>query len=256
MGAAAVCKPDPVTNGMLCSFNSKNGGSTTAVYIPYAARNTDPLSLVVWIHGDLICGDEKGKNAVAYVKSKTFPLAKQLADTKRPFVLVAPSMNWHSGQNSHMLGSPQTMNAFLQEVRTKLTAAGWSSVPSFGRLILAGHSRAYAVLNGLAARVSDAQSSQGALATLTDVWLLDTTYGARNKKALVTSWMRWAKAKRGVNLRILYRRNSATAAVAEGIRDEAAKARLTNVVVEDFDPKALSHCAMPQVRMPDLLRGR
>ena len=253
LGDAAVCKPDTTTNGKLCSFNSKNGGSTTAVYVPDAARNTDPLSLLVWVHGDLICGDEKGRNAVAYVKSKTFPLVKQLADSKRPFVLVAPSMNWKSGQNSHMLGSPQTMNAFLEEVRTKLTAAGWSSAPSFGRLILAGHSRAYAVFNGLAARVSDVQSSQGALATLTDVWLFDTTYGARNKKALVTNWMRWAKAKSGVNLRIFYRRNSGTADVAEGIRDEAAKARLTNVVFEHFDPNALSHCAMPRVRMPDLL---
>ena len=252
LGAWVASTLDATTNGKLYWFNSKNSGSTTAVYVPDAARNTDPLSLLVWIHGDLICGDEKGKNAVAYVKSKTFPLAKQLADSKRPFVLVAPSMNW-KGEHLHPLGSPQTMNAFLEEVRTGLTAAGWSSVPSFGRLILAGHSRAYAVFNGLAARVSDAQSSKGALATLTDMWLLDTTYGKKHKQAHCTNWMGWAKAKSGVNLRIFYRRNSDTAAVAECICDAVAAAGLTNVVVKYFDPKALSHCDMPRDRMPDLL---
>jgi D-alanyl-D-alanine carboxypeptidase len=252
LGDATACTPDAITNGKLCSFNSKNGGSTTAVYVPGPARDTDPLSLLVWIHGDLICGDE-GKNAVSYVKSKTFPLAKQVAESKRTFVLVAPTMHWKKGQNSHILGLPEKMNGFLEEVRAGLTAAGWSSAPSFGRLILAGHSRAYAVLNSLAARVRDAQSSQGALATLTDVWLFDTTYGKLHKQAHSAHWLRWAKAKSSVNLRILYRKHSLTADVAELIRDEAAKAGLTNVEVKGFEPNLLTHCDMPRVRMPDLL---
>jgi hypothetical protein len=251
LGDAAACTPDAVTNGTLCSFNSKNGGSTTAVYVPGPARNTDPLCLLVWIHGDLICGGE-GNNAVSYVNSKAFPLAKQIAASKRPFVLVAPTMHW-KGQHSHPLGSPQRMNAFLEEVRAGLTAAGWPSTPSFGRLILAGHSRAYAVLNGLAKGVSDVESSRGALATLTDVWLLDTTYGKNDKWRYCKDYLGWAKAKRDVNLRIFYIRDTDTAAVAECIRDEAPKAGLTNVKVKDFDPKALSHCPMPRVLMPDLL---
>ena len=254
LGDAATCAPDAATNGRLCSFNSQNGGSTTAVYIPDAARGANPLNLLVWIHGDRVCGGE-GPNAVSYLKSETFPLTRQIADSKQPFVLVVPTMQWKSGQNSHTLGSPQKMNAFLEEVRAGLTAAGWSPPPSFGRLILAGHSRGYAVLNGLAARVHDAESSQGALATLTDVWLLDSTYGKLYKESLSAMWLNWAKAKSSVNLRILYRRNSDTAAVAELIRDGAAKAGLLNVSFEAFDPGSLSHCAMPRVRMPYLLTG-
>lgn len=252
LGEVTACKPDAATKGRVCWFNSKNGGSTTAVYVPDAARATDPLCLLVWIHGDLICGDE-GKDAVSYVKSKTFPLAKQIADSKLPLVLVAPTMHWKSGQHSHRLGSPKMMNAFLEEVRTGLTHAGWPSAPSFGRLILAGHSRAYAVLNGLATGVSDAEWSLGALAKLTDLWLLDTTYGKMHKKLHCGNWLRWATAKSNVNLRILYRRNSPTADVAECIRDEAAKAGLTNVDVKAFDPKALSHCNMARYQMPNLL---
>jgi hypothetical protein len=254
LGDWVESKLPAATNGRLYGFDSKNGGSTTAVYVPDAARGADRLNLLVWIHGDRVCGGE-GPDAVSYLKSNTFPLTRQIADSKRPFVLVVPSMNWKSGQNSHTLGSPQKMNAFLEEVRAGLTAAGWSSPPSFGRLILAGHSRGYAVLNGLAARVNDPESSQGALATLTDMWLLDSTYGKSRKEALSDAWLKWAKAKGNVNLRILYRRNTDTAAVAESIREKAARAGMTNVAFEVFEPGSLSHCAMPRVRMPHLLAG-
>src|SRR5215470_17661550 len=87
LGEAAACGPDTATNGRLCSFNSKNGGSTTAVYIPDAARGANPLNLLVWIHGDRVCGGE-GPDAVSYLKSKTFPFTRQIADSKQQFVLV------------------------------------------------------------------------------------------------------------------------------------------------------------------------
>jgi hypothetical protein len=246
-------------NGKLYQFKSKNGGSTTAVYVPNAALAlaAKPVQLLVWIHGDILPCCDEGKDAVSYVTSETFPLAKQLADSKRPFVLVAPTMHWKPGQPMHTLGDPAKMNAFLDEVRIGLTGAGWSSAPSFGRLILAGHSHAYAVLNNLAARVNDAQSSNGALAKLTDVWLLDTTYGKSDKWKYCKIWLEWAKAtakaKIPVNLRIFYRRDSNTAAVAECIRDEAAKARLNKVTVRGFNRCLLSHCDMPRALMPSLL---
>jgi hypothetical protein len=254
LGDAAVCAPDAATNGRLCSFNSLNGGKTTAVYVPDAARGANRLNLLVWIHGLPVC-DGEGPNAISYLKSKPFPLTRLIADSKQPFVLVVPTMEWNKWPNSHPLGSPQKMNAFLEEVRAGLTAMGWSSPPSFGRLILAGHSKAYAVLNGLAARVNDPESSRGALATLSDVWLFDSTYGKSAKEAIGEMWLKWAKAKSNVNLRILYRKYTDTAAVAERIREKAAQAGLKNVTFEDFEPRALSHCAMPRVRLPYLLAG-
>jgi hypothetical protein len=84
------------------------------------------------------------------------------------------------------------------------------------------------------------------------VWLLDTTYGKSHKESLGAMWVKWARAKSNVNLRVLYRRKTDTAEVAERIRDEAARAGLANVVVEGFDP-ALKHCDMPRVRMPYML---
>src|SRR5262245_402136 len=87
------------------------------------------------------------------------------------------------------------------------------------------------------------------------MWLLDSTYGKKNKESLSAMWLNSAKAKGNVNLRILYRRTTDTAAVAESIREKAAQAGLTNVAFEVFEPGSLSHCAMPQVRMPYLLAG-
>ncbi len=255
LGAWAASPLPAGANGKLYQFNSQNGGSTTAVYVPNAALATNPVQLLVWIHGDIIPCCDEGKDAVSYVKSETFPLAKQLADSKRPFVLVVPTMKWNPGQPTHTLGDPTKLNAFLEEVRTGLTGAGWSSAPSFGRLILAGHSHAYAVLNNLAARVNDAQSSKGALAKLTDIWLLDTTYGKKEKKKYCNIWMDWAKAKRHVNLRIFYRIDSDTAAVAECIRDEAAKSGLSNIAVQGINRCLLSHCDMPRYRMPALIKA-
>jgi hypothetical protein len=252
LGAWAASTLPAGANGKLYQFNSRNGGATTAVYVPNAALATNPVSLLVWIHGDApACGDE-GNNAVTYVKSTQFPMARQLADSQLPYVLVAPTMNWNWGNNkqSHTLGSPRKMNAFLEEVRTGLTAAGWSSAPSFGRLILAGHSRAHVVLNALAASVKDQEWKQGALATLTDACLLDTTYSrARIKDTICNNWLAWARAMSGARLRVFYIKDSGTAAVAECIRDRARAAGLSNILIQGFT----SHCSLPQDQMPQLL---
>lgn len=245
---------------------SKHGGDKTAVFVPDAARGNDPVCVLVWIHGDIIPCCDEGGDSVSLIKSEVFPLSRQIADSKRPFVLVAPTMNWTWGNNkeSHLLGTPTKINAFLEEVRSGLTHAGWSMAPSIGRLILAGHSRAYVALNALAKVVSDDKADKkekaawkkGALTTLSDVWLLDATYGKKNKKVHCSNWVGWAKAMSGVHLHVSYRRGSDTASVAECIRDEAAKAGLNNVKVQDFHRCLLSHCDLPRDRIPALLATR
>jgi len=254
LGGGGGCSPDAVTKGTSCWFDSTSSQSPTAVYVPAAALRSDPVRLLVWIHGDIIpCGDE-GKDAISYVKSDIFPLARQLTDSKQPFVLVVPTMkwNWKTNKVRHALGTPKTMNAFLDEVRNGLTRAGWSKAPTIGRLILAGHSRAYVVLNALAAASSDPASSLGALGKLSDLWLIDTTYGKKNKAIHCKNWMDWARTRAKapfVNLRILYRKDSDTSDVAECIRDEAVKSALSNVTVQGFP----SHCSLPRDQLPALL---
>jgi hypothetical protein len=252
-GGADLLAPSlPGAGGKLYRVTTAQGGAT-AVYVPEAARATDPVALLVWIHGDLPCGDE-GLDAAALVKGRTFPLVQQLSDSQQPCVLVAPSMGWR-WQSSHALGEPEAMNAFLDEVRRGLTNAGWASVPGFGRLILAGHARASVVLGSLAAGVRTAGWSRGALATVSDVWLLDPTSAATHAQRDCDRWTAFAESRPGVRLQILYRRESSTAPVAECIRAAAAAAGLGNVTVVDSDPAALSHCEMPRAHIPGLLDG-
>lgn len=255
LGAEGECEHETAAKSTSCWFNSKNSGSKTAVYVPEAALGSDPVTLLVWIHGDIIPCCDEGNDAFSLVKSTQFPLARQISDSKLPYVLVAPTMKWNWRENKkwHALGSPKTMNAFLDEVVSRLTRAGWSKVPSIGRLILAGHSRAYVVFNALATAVKNAEWSRSALPKLTDVWLLDTTDGKKNKEAHCKNWLGWAKAKGGVNLRIFYRKDSDTATVAECIRSESTQAGLSKVTVQDFHRCLLSHCDMPRDRMPALL---
>jgi len=255
LGKTGGCAKDATLKGQTCSFDSTSSKSVTAVFVPTAAASADPVTIVVWIHGDIIpCGDE-GRDAISYVKSNEFPLARQITDSKKPFVLAVPTMNWTFGRNKfvHALGTPKTMNAFVEEVRSGLTHAGWSKAPALGRLILAGHSRAYVVLNALAAAVKVPESSTGALAKLTDVWLLDATYGKRNVKVHCSKWIEWAKAHAKapnfINLRVLYRKASGTSDVAECILAEAARAALPNVVGRGVP----SHCSLPREELPALL---
>jgi 3D (Asp-Asp-Asp) domain-containing protein len=251
--AAALLAPSLASaRGKLYRVATAQGG-VTAVYVPEAAHATDPVALLVWIHGDLLCGDE-GLDAVALVKGRTFPLVQQLSDSRRPCVLVVPSMGWHC-QSSHALGEPKAMNTFLDEVRRGLTNAGWTSAPGFGRLILAGHARASAVLGSLAAGVRDAEWSRGALATVSDVWLIDPTCATTQPQRECDSWTAFANARANVRLRIFHRRQSSTAPMAECIRDAAAAAGLGNVTVVDSNPTALAHCEMPRAHVPGLLGG-
>jgi hypothetical protein len=162
-------------------------------------------------------------------------------------------MRWpQQKRNSHPLDSPQKMNAFLEEVCANLAHAGWASAPAVGRVILAGHSKAYVVLDGMAAGAADAAASQGPLARLSDVWSFDSMYG-RNSCA-VEKWMGWLPARPAVRFRILYLKDSATSPVAERIRARVKRSSLRNVEFEDLEHKTTNHCAMPRVRFGDQLR--
>ena len=95
--------------GKVYRLESKEGGSTTAVFVPDAALKTDPVSFFVWIHGDLICGGE-GPDAVSYVQNAALPIAEILANSKVRFRVL------------FLRGGPTAPEA--ERLRNKVTAAG------------------------------------------------------------------------------------------------------------------------------------
>lgn len=241
--------------GQFFRLDTKTGGqaskgTSVAVYVPVAAMKTAPLNVIVWMHGlsrdkdgVTICGS--ADNVFLHLADERFPLMKIVEDSGRPFILVAPSMSWSGG--SHTLEKPAAMNVFLGEVETALEDVrkwlkangmnGWSDNAKIGKLILAGHSKAYVVLNGLAARVEELESSSGALGKLSEVWSLDTMYGGNGGPAAM--WAVWMviKKKAGVRLHVLYFRNTDTSTEAEWLERKLKGLGITDAVVEGFDKK-------------------
>ncbi len=250
--------------GQLFRLDSKKGGTSkggtdSAVYVPAAAMKSASLTVILWMHGlsrrngKFICGN--ADTAFFHLAdTSSFPLLKDLEDSGRPLILVAPSMRWNG--DSHTLEKPGEMNAFLKEVEAFLEEVrkwleanghgGWTQNAEIKRLILAGHSKAYVVFNGLAARADDPESSSGALAKLTDVWALDTMYGGDGIPAL--KWAVWAAIKeqtairqpkqRAVTFRVLYFRDTGTATEAEWLQRKAKALHLPHVTIHAFDKKA------------------
>jgi hypothetical protein len=243
------------TKGKLFSVDLPHPqGGTTAVFVPDAALNSDPVTFFVWIHGNAgVCSGE-GRNAVSYVQNPHFSLVKILADSGRPWVLVVPSMNW-TGSNVHALQSPKAMNEFLERIRKSLVSVGWSSHPSVGRLVLAGHSRAYVVLDELAREAEVVDWYNDSLAKLTDVWSLDTMY-ARNSCA-AEKWIGWAAIRRSTEFRVFYLADTKTAHEAERLGDKVGAASMKNIRVfklnADADKNTNDHCLMPPRELPDLI---
>jgi dolichol-phosphate mannosyltransferase len=121
---------------------------------------------------------------------KTFRLDTQVDNAQREVVLAVPAVYWRAGTSANVTGTwtAARLNAFVEEVLDEIGSAGVR--PSLNRLILAGHSHAYAILTPLAQEfVNDApDTTKGALARLGEVWALDSTYGLGHAQA----FKKWA----------------------------------------------------------------
>jgi hypothetical protein len=243
----------------------KDKGGRTAVFVPDAAAGADPLTLFVFIHGNQNVCKGEGPDAVSYVQSVHFSLVKILSESGRPWVAVVPSMNWTSTE-THVLRSPGNMNTYLDLVRRSLAGAGWSTAPEVGRVVLAGHSRAYVVLDALAGSTESVHWQNAPLARLTDVWSLDSMYSRRNCAA--EKWTIWAATRRTSQFRVYYLKDgrtkagktiaSPTAPEAQRMKAKADAAGLDNLkvfgIARDDDPNTLDHCLMPPRELPSLIR--
>jgi hypothetical protein len=279
MEAELKTQPTPAgITGKLFRLDSRQGGSATGVFVPPAAMTSAPFKVLLWMHGlsrrrrdtaecknatfaakpdcfPFICGN--ADDAFQHLKDSTFSLMKLVEASGKPFILVVPSMSW-SG-DSHKLETPKQMNLFLKEVQTFLEnvrvwlkdngKVGWAEKSVIGQLVLAGHSKAYVVLDGLARRVDDAESSQDPLAKLSDVWSLDTMYKSRAHE----KWVKWATRKPGVKFRVFYRPCSPTGPEGDCLTHKAIAAGLDKKNLKVIAITTTTHCDLPAQQLPSLL---
>jgi len=171
-------------------YNDQYGKSQStdcSVYVPSRLRNAKAVNLLVFFHGDDSCPPPHSFNP--YKVIKTFRLDAQVDNGQREVVLAVPVVYWKAGTSANVTGkwTAARLNSFVEEVLDEIGSAGVR--PSLNRLILAGHSHAYAILTPLAQEFVDdvADTTKGALASLGEVWALDSTYGLGHAQA-VKKW--------------------------------------------------------------------
>jgi hypothetical protein len=217
--------------------------------VPDVASGQDPLQILLWIHGLPRCGETAGSTAIDFIRSKTMQIAQVLLKSGKAFVLVAPSMNYQANSYDHLLTKPANLNAFLGEIRNEFVKIGWGQRPQWGRLVLAGHSRAFVVLDGCARLMSDAAMSTGPLAKLTNVWSLD----AMLSSTACTPRVAWASSATNVDFQFMYRLKSMDAWKSECVDKKARASGLTNVTVRGIRNGEDVHCGIPRTELPGLL---
>lgn len=163
-----------------------------SIFVPSKLRNQPKIDLLLFFHGLDTCKPKHNFDPDLVVQN--FRLDDQVDKAARQAALAVPIVFWNKEDRRSGIiraaWSAAYLNAFVEEV---LDEIGKSSRvrPSLGRLILAGHSAAYDILTPLAEQFDCGvpETTKGALAKLSKVLAMDTTYGRQHAQALE----RWAR---------------------------------------------------------------
>jgi V8-like Glu-specific endopeptidase len=253
-------KPIDFLGGRLWSFTAKTLPMRVGVFCPSAMTPAKPIDMLLFAHGDLGgCAPSPKVMPDDLITKAPFELGKIVEASKRQIALVVPSMDWENltrnklkfqacNMNSysmHALGIPENLNGVLKEALAEIARVFATAVPSVDKLILAGHSRAHAFLNPLALLHVDPQMWKGVLASLKEVWCLDTTY-----HAFMAEWTRWLKANVNLRVSVFYQKGSGTAAYGRRFAAVVPTLGGGKLIVT---PATEGHCKIPSKRLPLLL---
>lgn len=254
-------KPSPAPPGHWLTFTStaipkyEDAGrrlqsTACSVYVPDAAWKEKTIDLLVFFHGDPgPCSDKF--NPDPKDKSKKFGLDAQVHASGRKIALAMPVVHWIVKKSANVLGkwTAANLNKFVNEVLAEIGKQS-AVTPALGRLIIAGHSHAYAILTPLACEFEkDAPATTSKtepLAKLDEVWALDSTYGPLHVHALEV-WARKLSSRRFSA--VLYKKGTPLAQwnsyyntqgyCASGFRPP------TNLTMCAVDEGRSTHCIIP-----------
>src|SRR5215831_5493034 len=170
------------TSGAIPKYPGADGkprSTACSVYVPNAAWKQSVIDLLVFFHGDPGPCSQFDPNPMN--TRLKFGLDRQINGSGRRVALAVPAVHWIRGKSKNLQGkwTAENLNKFVEEVRDEIGKQSGVK-PTIGRLIIAGHSHAFAILNPLADEFYHGAEAtkEGALAKLSDVWALDSTYGA------------------------------------------------------------------------------
>jgi hypothetical protein len=241
--------------GKLWTFASVAHPQPVAVFCPKAALGRADVDVLVFAHGLLGGCPPPNRGPAQFVTDAPFELGRIVDQSGRPAVLVVPLLDWgspcgevvfgHGRGRWHPLGKPAVLNAVVSEVLAEVGRVQGANAPALRHLIVSGHSRAYDVLEPLAASRTDAAMGQGPLTRLSQVWAFDTTYAGD-----VSAWTDWLRPNSSLQLHLYYRAaaKSPTRTVGEQFYAQRGDRLFVTKVSED-------HCAVPATRLAELMPG-
>ncbi|HEX6159226.1 MAG TPA: D-Ala-D-Ala carboxypeptidase family metallohydrolase, partial [Thermoanaerobaculia bacterium] len=251
--------PSAGSNGVL-TFDAQTLPMRVAVYVTQAARQAREVEVLLYAHGLDVCRPVLKNRPVTFITGRPFRLGQLVESSGRPIVLVVPFLDWeHLAKNNlsfghkwHKLAQPKNLNGVIAEALAK------ANVAPIGRLILAGHSRAYGIFDAMARLHADPEMTDGALAKLTHVWALDSTYSSP-----VADWMKWLRSRSGLRMTVIYRygtywskKTASEEPLVTGVhgdRFKRAKDSRGRMTVIPVAAGKVDHCAIPGHYLPELL---
>ena len=250
---ASTTTPASYLGGKLWTFRAQTLSTSVAVFCPKAAAGQSEVDVLVYAHG-LLNGCRRPKSLPdGIVTDDPFELGRIVDASNRAVVLVVPLLDWEQpggapafGKNHphwNALAKPQNLNALLGEVMFELSRVQTGATSTLRQLAVAGHSRAYDFLEPLAFLHGDAHMQQGALAKLSQVWALDTTYAGD-----VDLWAAWLAANPALQAHFFYRNGTKTGPVGDRFFARRGGRLFVTKCAE-------THCALPARRLPGLLSG-
>lgn len=178
------------------TFQSGKQSTPSAVYVPDPVWKQTPtawvgkrMDLLVFFHGDQrnIPGSPCKHDFDPEKVIRGFRLDTQIDNATRKVALAVPIVPWKPRTEENIKGiwTAARFNAFVEEVLTWIKNKSKIKT-ELGGLIIAGHSRAHGILTPLAREFDQGTPDRktGALAQLTEVWALDTTYDPQHVRAL------------------------------------------------------------------------
>jgi hypothetical protein len=145
----------------------------TGVYIPPSVKPANKVNVIFYIHGDKVrVWGEKG-TIRDYWNLPVVPLRQGLSASGQPFILIAPTLGHKSAAEHGNVGTK--IDDHLDHVLAQIVKVGppefpITATPTIDRLIIAGHSGAYASISEILSNIKKYRSN------IKELWAFDIMY--------------------------------------------------------------------------------
>lgn len=222
--------------------------SVTCFLAPAALKAGQQLDVIVYVHGLLHRCPGGSTDMERLVASDLFALARIVAQSGKPILLVVPRMQTrlaNGSWSSRRLYEPERLSELATAALAQAAGRTGTAPREARSLTLAGHSAGFGVIYPLIRLLSRSAQARSRLALLRSIWLLDASYpkwsGGYPRSEIATL----AKRMPGLRIAVAYLKGRAT--------DLFGGRGGGNAPLLMPYPAAVTHCGLPAAVLPKLL---